>query len=220
MKVVDSKQINMSKNLTEIKTGAGMLIAGMLLLAGTAMAASFAMPTANFPGNNAELPLQTSTVDQVKVGDLSAGNVSGYNVKGSSQVCIGSDCRSSWPSPSGSTLSTTCRWEYLILEGNPHVTQANVKPEEVGRGCDNVLGSRASEGWINVAHDKCPGVQGRDCAGVNYCQYLKLTCDAGLTFSAGEDTLRDTGGNSSGGSSGNGSNDDNGGGNGPRLDLN
>tara|TARA_B100000745_G_C20153499_1_gene395343 strand:- start:1406 stop:2077 length:672 start_codon:yes stop_codon:yes gene_type:complete len=207
--IQDNKEISMKTifKQKEFTKGSAMVIAGLLLLSGTVLAASFSQPGSNFPAGNTLAPIQESSQDQSKAGGITANNVRGYNLKGTSEVCIGNDCRSSWPTGGGSTLSTNCALENLILEGDPHGSSGAVKKGDVGSRCDNILGSRASEGWVNVAHDKCPGVQGRDCAGTNYCQYFRINCASGVTFSAGDHTLRDTGSGSSGGSNGGGGGD-------------
>ena len=181
-------------NNTELKKGGLLVLVGLLLFAGTALASGFVMPSANFPGQNAVTPINISSVAQLKLGTIEANRISSYNLKGTSQVCIGDACRSTWPSGSGTSLSTTCRINTKIIPQDPHGADASngvVSGARVGEKCNGYLSAAdKSAGWITTAYDKCPGVQGRDCAGAKYCQYAQIVCDGGISFGQGTQTRR------------------------------
>lgn len=72
--------------------------------------AAWQEPSTTPPSSNMGAPINTGGAAQNKTGSLGTsgsfsalGTVQGKIVKGTSQVCIGSDCRSAWPSGSGGT---------------------------------------------------------------------------------------------------------------------
>ncbi len=86
------------------------VFAAMAIVAGIAYAV-WTEPTTNPPGDNVSAPINTGSQDQTKTGgftaaSLKAGVIEGTTVKGTSQLCIGTDCRTAWPS--GGSGYTPC----------------------------------------------------------------------------------------------------------------
>lgn len=194
------------KNITQVLS----IFALVFIAGGIAFAADvFNQPAANFPGGNAETPLNVSTQDQIKDGNLGAASVTGYNLKGSSQVCIGGDCRSSWPVGGGSDLGVTCKIDTKLYNVNPH-TRGNgeLRVEHLGQNCDGRLTQADKDaGWFVTSFDECSGVQGRDCTGEPYCQYARISCTSdfgSLNFVRGDFERSGGGSNNNGNGNGNG----------------
>lgn len=66
--------------------------------------ANWSAPTATAPNGNAGAPINTGSGAQNKIGSIgtsgslsAAGVVQGSSVTGTTQLCIGADCRKAWP---------------------------------------------------------------------------------------------------------------------------
>lgn len=116
----------------------GLLVAATLVVYAQS---SWSGPTAPPPGNNTPAPLNVSAVDQLKDGGLGVGrlavfgnayvsgnvgvgvtapsqalDVGGY-VRGGTGLCIGDDCRTSWPAGGGGVTSASGT-NLKVLRGN------------------------------------------------------------------------------------------------------
>ena len=182
----------------EVVTIAKVALIAALFIGGSVFAASFAQPTQSPPNGNVEVPINASATDQAKAGNFAAGALYGAWVQGGSGLCIGSDCRTAWPD--GGDFSTTCSINSMIIHGTdntraqwgvPHSKTGYVPSAELGSLCANRLTQAEKDaGWMNVSFDNCPGVQGQDCSGVSYCQYVQLQCENGITVGQGTSTRR------------------------------
>jgi len=190
----------------------GSLLA-LLLIGGFAFAADFTQPTQSPPNGNVEAPVNVGATAQSKAGNFAAVALAGTNILASNKVisqnkfCFrdGSntdDCITAWPSGGGGgeDFSTTCQINSMIIHGTdnsqaqwgvPHSKVGYVPSAELGSLCANRLTQAEKDaGWMNVSFDNCPGVQGQDCAGVSYCQYVQLSCANGITVGQGTSTKR------------------------------
>tara|TARA_B100000508_G_scaffold60333_1_gene47178 strand:- start:215225 stop:215914 length:690 start_codon:yes stop_codon:yes gene_type:complete len=156
-----------------------------------AYAANFTHPGAGPTNSNPAAPLHIGSTNQVKEAGLSVRNLFGQSrVTGQNEVCIGSDCRSAWPSGS-SEFSTSCQVHTLTIadvDGQPGAAHENTRitQERLAENCDGQLTQEEKDlGFMMVSFDNCPGVSGRDCSGASYCKYIRFECDAGITFEEG-----------------------------------
>ena len=91
------------------------LTIAFVLVMGISIARGWVSPTASAPGGNVGTPINTSAITQNKAGTLGisgflnvVGNITSKNkVIGEKELCIGSDCRSSWPSANASCVTAT-----------------------------------------------------------------------------------------------------------------
>jgi hypothetical protein len=97
-----------------------VIIIGIALGFGLQFVRAWTEPTQAPPGGNLGAPINTGSQDQTKAGGLTAaslkaGVIEGTTVKGTTQLCIGGDCRSSWPAGGG----TSCGWngEFMVVCG-------------------------------------------------------------------------------------------------------
>ena len=87
-------------------------IIGIALGFGLQFVRAWTEPTTAPPNGNVGAPINTSSTAQTKAGEftatsLKAGVIEGTTVKGTSQLCIGTDCRTAWPS--GGTAPAPCQ---------------------------------------------------------------------------------------------------------------
>lgn len=162
-----------------------------LIIAGVAYAAGFTHPGASPTSNNITSPLHIGSANQVKEAGLSVQNLFGQSrVTGQNEVCIGSDCRSSWPSGS-SEFSTSCEIHTLTIadkDGQPGTAHENTRitQQRLAENCDSQLSQEEIDlGYMMISFDNCPGVSGRDCAGASYCKYIRFECSEGIAFEKG-----------------------------------
>ncbi len=152
---------------------------------------SFTEPGSNPPNGNVSAPLNTSAIAQTKSGNLWADNIIAEKLTALSELCLGSDCRSTWGSQ-GSDFSTTCTVNRRIVAspqdspGIPHYQNGTVQVGQMAAKCDQQISTAdRAAGWMLISFDNCPSVSSRDCAGASYCYFIQLQCDAGITTQAG-----------------------------------
>lgn len=186
----------------EMATFGKAAVIASLFIGVSVFAAGFSQPTQSPPNGNVEPPINSSSTAQAKAGNFAAAALYGAWVQGGSGLCIGSDCRTSWPEGGSgeSDFSTTCQINTMIIHGTdnsraqwgvPHPETGYVNSSSLGSLCANRLTQAEKDaGWMNVSFDNCPGVQGRDCSGVSYCQYVQLSCANGITVGQGTSTKR------------------------------
>jgi len=184
----------------------GSLLA-LLLIGGFAFAADFTQPSQSPPGGNVDAPVNVGATAQSKAGSFAAIGLAGINVLASNKVisqdrfCFREgttdDCITAWPDGNGGgdDFSTTCQINSMIIHGTddsraqwgvPHAQTGYVNSSDLGSLCDSRLtAAERTAGWMNVSFDNCPGVQGQDCSGVSYCQYIQLQCQNGITVGQG-----------------------------------
>lgn len=168
----------------------GLLVAATLVVYAQS---SWSGPTAAPPGNNTPAPLNVSAADQLKDGGLGVGrlavfgnayvsgnvgvgvtaptqalDVGGY-IRGGTGLCIGSDCRTSWPAggaggiPSGAIMPfflPSCPSGWLLADGTngtPDLRGAFIRGifgGQNGRDPDGnrALGSFQSEDFKSHTH--------------------------------------------------------------------
>lgn len=120
--------------ITHFKRQRGLFLASarvsgavFIIIAAAVAVYAFSEPVGGPPtGGSVTPPVNTGSTAQVKSGDLtvnnftatgnittSLGTVFGNIVKGNTQLCIGADCRTAWPSGGGGGLSGTGATNYL-----------------------------------------------------------------------------------------------------------
>lgn len=60
------------------------------------------------PGGNLGAPINTGAQNQTKQGGITARTLTAATVTGTTQLCIGTDCRTTWPSGGGSYTPCQC----------------------------------------------------------------------------------------------------------------
>lgn len=194
--------------------GSKLMIAARLLLVVAVVAGgvayAFTQPSSAPPNGNVPAPVNVGSDTQSKAGNFAANALAGLWVQGTDGFCIGpnaqnpsADCITEWPSGGeggGDPFSTTCTINSMLIHGaDSSSAQWGVPHREVGYTPSSSLGSycmgrltqaEKDAGWMVASFDNCPGVQGSDCAGVSYCQYIQLQCGEGITFQQGTFTRR------------------------------
>lgn len=173
----------------EVSLIAKVSLIALLVMGGAAFAANFTQPTQSPPNGNVEAPVNVGGTPQAKSGNFAANALAGQWVQGVSGLCIGSDCRTAWPSGSGGGGSEpSCSFDVKTVEQlHPHsdnlhgISQATSPAggvAGVGSICWGSLTSAAkAEGWVPISFDRCPNISGRDCNdNISYCTYVKLSC--------------------------------------------
>ena len=186
----------MKKNLLHIKKTASLalvLLGAAGIAFGVHAATTFTQPTGTPPNANTSTPINVGGDNQVKEGNISADTLTGRTtVRATNNLCIGNDCRGSWPEGE-SDFSSTCSIDTLLVYNTatnprlPHGPGGEPDRNELAQNCAGTLSqSEIDDGYILVSFDRCPGVAGRDCAGVGYCQFARFSCDSGVSFEAGD----------------------------------
>lgn len=196
--------------------GSKLMIAARLLLVVAVVAGgavyAFTQPGSTPPNGNVPAPVNVGATSQSKAGAFAATALAGLWVQGTSGFCIGpnaqnptADCITEWPSGGGGEgggdpFSTTCTINSMLIHGTdnssaqwgvPHSQTGYVASSSLGAYCMGRLTQAEKDaGWMVASFDNCPGIQGKDCAGVSYCQYIQLQCGEGITFQQGTFTRR------------------------------
>lgn len=203
------KQAIMNRIGSKLMFTARLLLVVAVVAGGTVYA--FTQPGSTPPNGNVPAPVNVGDTDQSKAGAFAATALAGLWVQGTSGFCIGpnadnptADCITEWPAGdgggggggNGDPFTTTCTINSLLIHGAddsraqwgvPHTTVGYTRGADLGNLCmARLTQAERDAGWMVASFDNCPGVQGRDCAGVSYCQYIQLQCGDGITFEQGE----------------------------------
>lgn len=171
----------------------GLLSAGILFFGLVAYAATFVQPSQNPPSGNAAQPLHVGVANQVKEGNVNAARLAGNTLTGQNEICIGNDCRSSWPTGGTSEFNGTCEIDTLLVAqaaiGLPHADGGRPTDQELAANCyGRLTGAENNAGWTLISFDNCAAVRSRDCAGPSYCKFIKLDCGSDIVFERGSFT--------------------------------
>ncbi|MFA5925969.1 MAG: hypothetical protein WC831_03455 [Parcubacteria group bacterium] len=92
------------KNLTHWLS---VIVIGIALGFAIQFVKAWTEPSATPPNGNLGAPINTGAQNQTKSGGITASTLSATTVTGTTQLCIGTDCRTSWPSGSSTTTTAT-----------------------------------------------------------------------------------------------------------------
>lgn len=145
------------------------ILLGLLLVGGVALA-QFTEPTAGpyTSGTNAVEPLNTSAVQQEKIGGIGLG----AKKFTANQYCLNGSCVTSWPG--GGLSATTCHLETRQINGH--------RQTQLSGDCNDKLSVAArAEGWFATGKDTCHTLSGANCTDQASCHYTRLVCSGGVT---------------------------------------
>ena len=83
-------------------------VIGIALGLGLQFVRAWTEPSQAPPGGNLGAPINTGAQSQTKSGGITAGTLTAATVTGTTQLCIGTDCRTAWPSGETTTTTTGC----------------------------------------------------------------------------------------------------------------
>ena len=83
-------------------------VIGIALGLGLQFVRAWTEPSQAPPGGNLGAPINTGAQSQTKSGGITAGTLTAATVTGTTQLCIGTDCRTAWPSGETTTTAPSC----------------------------------------------------------------------------------------------------------------
>lgn len=96
--------MKIKKNLTHWLS---VIVIGIILGVSLQFVRAWTEPTQAPPNGNLGAPINTSATAQTKAGGITAGTLTAATVTGTTQLCIGTDCRNAWPSGTTPTPTPT-----------------------------------------------------------------------------------------------------------------
>lgn len=149
----------------------------LTFLVGTvAVAEPYYEPSGTPIGSNAHPVITSDTQPQVKAGVFWADSL-GADAGPGRGICIGNDCRSSWPT--GSPKQCRLDWKEVHVANNGNYADWGhmVGLDPVMGLCDTMLtdASKAA-GWVATGNDYCMRIGSSDCQRPRSCIFTRLVC--------------------------------------------
>lgn len=163
----------------------GIFILGILLCVGIQIASAWKSPTSSPPDGNVAGPLTTGVGDQVKAGgNIELANCGSLYAGGkvvAPEICIGADCRFSWPE--ASILNNAVATNHIV-DGT--ITSNDVNINSIQQRISESCGSGSAIREItNTGSVVCENFSGGGGGGSAIPSGLCMIADTGVNCSSG-----------------------------------
>ncbi len=157
----------------KFSTLSAYLILFIFLTGTVAVAEQYSEPSGTPLGSNAQPVVTTDTQPQVKSGVFWADSL-GADAGAGRGICIGTECRGSWPT--GSPKQCRLDWKEVRADASGNYSDFVGFNPYTG-SCDDLLtdASKAA-GWVGTGTDNCMRIGSSDCQRPRSCIFTRLVC--------------------------------------------